>query len=209
MSEQKIIIIDYDMGNPGSIRNMLKYLGFQTAISADRQEIDNADKLILSGVGSFDEGMKNLTEGSLIEPLTKKVLIDKIPILGICLGMQLFTKSSEEGVMPGLSWIDARTVRFNFNGNNGNLKIPHMGWNSVTVEKSSPLFKNVSDEPRFYFVHSYHLECKDREDILCRTVHGYEFTSAIARGNIYGVQFHPEKSHRYGMQIIKNFVELT
>ena len=196
------------MGNPGSIRNMLKYLGFQTAISADSQEIDNADKLILSGVGSFDEGMKNLTERSLIEPLTKKVLIDKIPILGICLGMQLFTKSSAEGVMPGLSWIDARTVRFNFNGNNGNLKIPHMGWNSVTVEKSSPLFKNVSDEPRFYFVHSYY--CRPEEDVIAmKTNYGIDFASSIQKKRVFACQFHPEKSQALGLKLLKNFVSMA
>jgi imidazole glycerol-phosphate synthase subunit HisH len=197
------------MGNLGSIRNMLKYLSFDSVISADKREIDRADKLILSGVGSFDEAIKNLTEKGLSEHLTKKVLVDRIPILGICLGMQLFTQSSEEGSLPGLGWIEAKTVRFNFHENKGRLKIPHMGWNSVASNKLNPLFQDMADEPRFYFVHSYHLVCNNNEDILCQTAHGYEFTSAIARDNIYGVQFHPEKSHRYGMQIMKNFMELV
>lgn len=209
MSSSKIVIIDYDMGNPGSIRNMLLHIGFESFISADKQMIDQADKLILSGVGSFDQGMKNLAEKGLIDKISKKVLVDKVPILGICLGMQLFTENSEEGVLPGLNWIKAKTVRFKFTGNNGKLKIPHMGWNTVTIEKSIPMLKNITTKPRFYFVHSYHLECENKEDILCQTIHGYEFASAIARENIYGVQFHPEKSHRYGMQILKNFVELT
>jgi len=188
---------------------MLLHLGFESLISSNRQMIDQADKLILSGVGSFDQGMKKLAEKELMDHLARKVLVDKIPILGICLGMQLFTESSEEGLMPGLNWIKAKTIRFNFTGNNNKLKIPHMGWNTITVKKNDPLLKDIATEPRFYFVHSYHLECKDKEDILCQTIHGYEFASAIARENIYGVQFHPEKSHRYGMQILKNFVELT
>jgi len=188
---------------------MFLHLGFESFISSNRQMIDQADKLILSGVGSFDQGMKKLDEKGLIDHLARKVLVDKIPILGICLGMQLFTESSEEGLMPGLNWIKAKTIRFNFTGNNGKLKIPHMGWNTITIKKNDPLLKDIATESRFYFVHSYHLECKDKEDILCQTVHGYEFASAIARENIYGVQFHPEKSHRYGMQILKNFVELT
>lgn len=209
MNSQKIIIIDYNMGNLGSIRNMLKHLGYEAVISASPQELDRADKFILSGVGSFDEGIRNLAKNNLTEHLTGRVLIDRIPILGICLGMQLFTQSSEEGILPGLGWLAARTVRFNFQENAGKLKIPHMGWNTITPQKQNLLLKDLAADFRFYFVHSYYLACEKREDILCSTVHGYEFTSAVARDNIYGVQFHPEKSHRYGMQILKNFVELA
>ncbi len=140
LNRQKIIIVNYGMGNLGYIHNMLKYIGHEAFISADTDEIMSADKLILSGVGAFDGGMKNLNEGGFLFPLEKKVLDDKIPILGICLGMQLFSKRSEEGRLPGLGWLNAETVRFSFGDNAGSLKIPHMGWNTMTVEKNDPLF---------------------------------------------------------------------
>jgi glutamine amidotransferase len=208
LKRQKIIIVNYGMGNLGSIHNMLRYIGYEASISADTDEIMGADKLILSGVGSFDGGMKNLNEGGFLFPLEKKVLDDKIPVLGICLGMQLFSKRSEEGRLPGLGWLNAETVRFSFGDNAGNLKIPHMGWNTVTIEKNGLLFNRMPDDFRFYFVHSFHLLCANEEDILGCTFHGYKFASAIIKGNIYGVQFHPEKSHRFGMQILRNFAEL-
>lgn len=207
-NKQKIVIVNYGMGNLGSIHNMYRYIGYEAIISADINEIIGADKLILSGVGAFDGGMKNLIEGGFLFPLEKRVLNDKVPVLGICLGMQLFSKRSEEGKLPGLGWLDAETVRFSFGDNAGNLKIPHMGWNTLTIEKNDHLFNRMSDEFRFYFVHSFHLMCANEEDVLGRTFHGYEFTSAITKGNIYGVQFHPEKSHRFGMQILRNFAEL-
>jgi glutamine amidotransferase len=208
LNRQKIVIINYGMGNLGSISNMLKYLGLGATISADVEDIANADKLILSGVGAFDAGIKNLTEGGFLESLRNKVLDGRTPILGICLGMQLFTKRSEEGTLTGLGWIEAETVRFTFNDYTRNLKIPHMGWNTVTLKRGNPLFNGMPEECRFYFVHSYHLVCDHEEDILGCTMHGYEFVSAVAVGNIFGVQFHPEKSHRFGMQVLKNFAEL-
>ena len=208
LNRQKIIIVNYGMGNLGSIHNMLRYIGYEAFISADTDEIMGADKLILSGVGAFDGGVKNLIEGGFLFPLEKKVLDDKIPILGICLGMQLFSKRSEEGMLRGLGWLNAETVRFSFGDNAGNLKIPHMGWNTVTIEKNDPLFNRMPGDFRFYFVHSFHLLCANEEDVLGRTFHGYKFASAITKGNIYGVQFHPEKSHRFGMQILRNFAEL-
>ena len=208
LNRQKIIIVNYGMGNLGSIHNMLRHIGYEAFISADTDEIMSADKLILSGVGAFDGGVKNLIEGGFLFPLEKKVLDDKIPILGICLGMQLFSKRSEEGRLPGLGWLNAETVRFSFGDNAGNLKIPHMGWNTVTIEKNDPLFNRMPGDFRFYFVHSFHLLCANEEDVLGSTFHGYKFASAITKGNIYGVQFHPEKSHRFGMQILRNFAEL-
>lgn len=202
-----IIIVDYGMGNLGSILNMLKKIGAQAAISADIEEIRRADKLILPGVGAFDNGMKNLNESGFIPVLMEKAVVQKTPILGICLGMQLMTKSSEEGSVAGLGWLDAVTVRFRHEPERG-LKIPHMGWNSVAIVKDSPLLKDMFPDPRFYFVHSYHAVCSDGRDILATSHYGYDFVSAFQRDNIMGVQFHPEKSHKYGMRLLKNFAEL-
>lgn len=203
-----IVIVDYGMGNLGSILNMLKKIGAEAIISSDVDIIKNADKLILPGIGAFDTGMKNLNGLKIIPILNNKVISEKTPILGICLGMQLLTKSSEEGILPGLGWINAQTIKFKFDEKNNNLKIPHMGWNTVHLSKNSPLFKEMFDEPRFYFVHSYHVVCDDEQDILTQTYYGYEFASAVQKDNIMGVQFHPEKSHKFGMKMLKNFAEL-
>lgn len=203
-----IVIIDYGMGNLGSIFNMFRKIGAESTISSDPSIIKSAAKLILPGVGSFDNGMKNLKDQNLIEILGRKVFVDKTPILGICLGMQLLTRCSEEGTLPGLGWVDARTVRFDFRENRDNLKVPHMGWNGVHLQKISPLYNEMFAEPRFYFVHSYHVVCNDPADVLSKTRHGFDFTSSLQRGNIFGTQFHPEKSHKFGMKLLKNFAEL-
>ncbi len=203
-----IVIIDYRMGNLGSILNMLKKVGAAAVISADPSVIGEATKLILPGVGAFDNGMKSLQEQGLVPALEEAVMRRKVPILGICLGMQLMTKDSEEGKLPGLGWIDAKTVRFHHDPSE-DLKVPHMGWNTVTVRKESSLFRDMFPEPRFYFVHSYHAVCQDPGDVLTMTRYGYEFVSAFQRNNIMGVQYHPEKSHTFGMRLLKNFAELT
>jgi glutamine amidotransferase len=205
-----IVIIDYGMGNLGSIQNMLKKIGAQAVISSDIQAVERADKLILPGVGAFDTGMKQLEELGLIDVLNDKVLNRKTPTLGVCLGMQLLMQGSEEGVRPGLGWIDGETIRFRFDPKRTNLKIPHMGWNTVTIIRDGTLFKGLNqEEARFYFVHSYHVVCNREEDILTRSFYGYDFASAVQRGNIMGTQFHPEKSHKFGMKIYENFVELA
>jgi glutamine amidotransferase len=203
-----IIIIDYGMGNLGSIRNMLKKIGAPAEISSDSSEILKAEKLILPGVGAFDHGMRNLSDRGLIAVLNQRVREEKCPILGICLGMQLLTQSSEEGNLPGLSWISAKTRRFQFSPEMGSLKIPHMGWNEVKPVAAAPLFLGFEETPRFYFVHSYHVRCDHSEDILATTFYGYDFVSAVKHENIMGTQFHPEKSHKFGMRLLKNFVEL-
>lgn len=204
-----IIIIDYGMGNLGSILNMLKKIGAPAKISSNLQEIDKADKIILPGVGAFDTAMKRLAELEMIDLLNDKVLNRKTPTLGVCLGMQLLTKDSEEGVLPGLGWIDAETIRFRFDRKQTNLKIPHMGWNTVKICREGTLFKDMDGEARFYFVHSYHVICHQPEDILAVTDYGYECISVLKRDNIMGVQFHPEKSHKFGMKLLKNFAELA
>ncbi len=202
-----IVIINYGMGNLGSIANMLKKLGAQVMISSDGAVISEADKLIMPGIGAFDQGMKNLAEYGLISLLNRKVLEGKTPILGICLGMQLFTNSSEEGILSGLGWVEAETLRFKFNESQKTLKIPHMGWNTVKVCKDSPLFYDMFQEPRFYFVHSYHVVCRNEQVILTKTFYGYDFVSSFVKENIVGVQFHPEKSHKFGIRLLKSFVE--
>lgn len=200
-----IVVVNYGMGNLGAIVNMLHKVGIEAMVSSSVADIDRADKLILPGVGAFDSGAKNLNELGLINILTMKAIEEKIPILGICLGMQLFTKRSEEGKLPGLGWLDAETVRFNFDNAQKNLKAPHMGWNELFIRKPSYLFHDVHGVPRFYFVHSYHVVCHEAEDILTTTLYGYDFVSAVQRKNIVGVQFHPEKSHRFGLRLLTNF----
>ncbi len=205
-----IAIIDYGIGNLGSHLNMLKKIGFRDAkITSDVNEIKSASKLILPGVGSFDNGMKNLNESGLAKIIKEKVLEQNTSIIGICLGMQLMSKQSEEGILPGLGLFDAKVVKFNFNENVEKLKIPHMGWNLVKIEKHSSLFDGMLDQKnRFYFVHSYHLVTENNEDILTTTFHGYKFVSSVQKSNIIGVQFHPEKSHKFGIKFYKNLMEL-
>ena len=203
-----ITIVDYGMGNLGSVRNMIKKIGCSAVISSNIDDIMQAKKLILPGVGAFDQGMANICNRGLLEPLNNQVLKNKVPILGICLGFQLLSRRSEEGKASGLNWIAADTKRFNFSSNNINLKIPHMGWNNITPSISSRLFHYWSGESRFYFVHSYHVVCDNENDVSSICQYGYPFAASIEKENIMGVQFHPEKSHRYGMQLLKNFLAL-
>ena len=200
-----ITIIDYGLGNLSSIKNMLKKISADSIITDDVQKIRDAKKLILPGVGAFDTGMKNLRAKGLIEILKEKVLVEKMPILGICLGMQLLTTTSEEGIEPGLNFIDAKTIKFIF-PQNSRMKVPHMSWSDIQIkEYSHPLFKGVIETPRYYFVHSYHVKCSNVENILAEACYGNNFTSIIGKDNIIGVQFHPEKSHSFGMHILQNF----
>lgn len=185
---------------------MLAYLGIESRISSDHAEIASADRLILPGVGHFQHGMEQLAQLGLIELLKKEVLENKKPILGICLGMQLLTKHSEEGSLAGLGFIDAQTLKFNVE--DPQLKIPHMGWNTVSFQKESKLIQEVSDNPRYYFVHSYYVDCANQEDILCSTNYGEDFVSGFQHNNIFGLQFHPEKSHKFGMELLANFCKI-
>lgn len=201
-----IIIVDIGGGNLGSIENMLKRLGYAPSISADPNVIDTADKIILPGVGAFDHGMRSLRERNLEAVLHDKVLVRKTPVLGICLGMQMLGLASEEGGEPGLGWIAARSRRFGGEGWDPRLKVPHMGWNAVRCVGDNPLLAGI-DSPRYYFVHSYHVVCDDPANACGMTRYGDEFASMFCQDNIFGVQFHPEKSHRFGFALLRNFME--
>lgn len=200
-----ITIIDYGLGNLVSVKNMLKKLGADSVITDKVSDIENAEKMILPGVGSFDNGMNLIKQKGLLEILNKKATQDKIPTLGICLGMQLLTKGSEEGVEKGLSWVDAQTVKFNFSDKV--LKIPHMGWSYISVKKENKLIK-AADKHRFYFVHSYYVKCNNENDVIATCNYGTEFTCMFNHENIYGAQFHPEKSLKFGMELLNNFNKL-
>lgn len=202
-----ITIVDYGVGNLGSIINMLKKVGAKAQASSDPDVLRQAEKLILPGVGAFDAGMRKLNEFGLVPLLTELVLEKKVPVIGLCLGMQLMTKGSEEGTEAGLGWVDAETVRFKFGPENAHLKVPHMGWNTLDIQRQPPLVADLGPESRFYFVHSYYVVCKDKADVVAYTDYGHPLAAVINKGNIMGAQFHPEKSHRYGMQLLKNFAE--
>lgn len=199
-----ICIVNYGLGNPASIRNMIKKAGGRAEITDDLAIIAAADKLILPGVGHFGKGMELLREKGLIEVLEKKANEDRVPVLGICLGMQLLTKRSEEADVPGLGWIDAETIRFR--PSSENYKVPNMGWLDVKPRIKNKLFEQLDTDSRFYFVHSYFVRCASEENVLASSNFENEYTSAIVRENIMGVQFHPEKSHRFGLQMMKNFI---
>lgn len=202
-----IAIINYGLGNLVSIQNMCRRLGIDATITSEPEVIANASKLLLPGVGHFMKGMENLHKSGLKELLDKLVLEQHKPVLGICLGAQLMTKHSEEGDVDGLGWVDASTVRFDSSRING-LKIPHMGWSEISVTDQNPLWSNLPADPRFYFVHTYHFLFQDKSEISATCSHSYDFVCAFQKGNIYGTQFHPEKSHKYGMKVLENFSKL-
>jgi glutamine amidotransferase len=200
------VIINYNLGNPKSIKNMLSYLGIDAVISDDFNFLKSADHLILPGVGHFAHGINQLDILGISDIIKEHALIAQRPILGICLGMQLFTNFSEEGDVDGLGLIDAQTRKFRLQ--NKSFKIPHMGWNEVTWQKESLLFTSIAEKPRYYFVHSYFVECNHKDDIIGTTHYGQEFVAAFKHENIIGMQFHPEKSHRFGMDLLKKFTKL-
>ena len=204
MSAQ-VTIIDYGMGNLGSIANMLKQIGVEAEVTNDPQRIESAERLILAGVGAFDAGMQRLHDLNLIPLMEQKVLEQKTPFIGICLGMQLLSRGSEEGQLPGLGWLDAETLKFNIRDGAKRLRVPHMGWNEISVQREHALLRDLGEEPRFYFVHSYYVNCLDKDAVLASTDYGLQFHSVLGKGNILGTQFHPEKSHRYGRKILENF----
>ena len=203
-----ITIVDYGAGNIKSICNMLKKIGVTSQITSSAEEVSKAEKLIIPGVGHYTYGMDKLNASGLVDELSSRVLKDKVPVLGICLGAQLLGISSEESDEKGLGWLDMEVVRFDSSKMEASLKVPHMGWNEIKQEKKSLLLDGYEEVPRYYFVHSYHMKPVNPSDILMTTNYGYEFTSAVEKDNIFGVQFHPEKSHKFGMKLLTNFSKI-
>lgn len=203
-----IVIVDYGIGNLGSIKNMLRKVGAPAAISSDRDVIKSAAKLILPGVGAFDTGMRQLRASGLTDLMHERALEDRVPILGICLGAQLMTRSSDEGTEPGLGWFDADTRRMAFDNIPGKWPLPNMGWRDVHHRDGYPLMQGYESTPRFYFVHSYFMKPDKPELTSVSSNYGFDFACGLSRDNLHCVQFHPEKSHSFGMRFLRNFAEL-
>jgi len=203
-----LAIIDYSVGNLASVKNMLKKIGVEAVITRDAQVIAAADRIILPGVGAFDHCMQMFNGSGLRDLVTRKAMEEKVPLLGICVGLQMLGESSEEGSERGLGWVKGGSIKFR-QQELGKLKIPHMGWTDVHAGKPSSLMDGYGEVPRFYFVHSYHLVLENKEDELIAANYGYDFTAGVQKGNIYGVQFHPEKSHKFGMKLLENFSKIT
>jgi glutamine amidotransferase len=204
-----LMVIDYGVGNVGSIRNMIRHVGREAITVKDPAELEGASGIILPGVGKFGRGMKHLSEGGWIDALNRCVIEQQVPTLGICLGMQLMTRGSEESPgVKGLGWVAADTLRFQFEAED-RLRVPHMGWNIVKPVAGSSLMDDDYEEKRFYFVHSYHVVCDQDEDVAGTTFYGRRFVSAIQRGNLFGFQPHPEKSHRFGMDVFRKFIAMS
>jgi glutamine amidotransferase len=203
-----ITIVNYGSGNIRAIANIYDKVNIPYQIAATPDELKGAEKLILPGVGAFDETMSKLNDSGLRKVLDELVLDKKVPVIGICVGMQILAKSSDEGNIPGLGWIDGRVKKFDVSKLKTLPKIPHLGWNSVVVRKPNSLYEHIDLDNGFYFIHSYYFECNDTADILTETTYGEIFTSSVNKENIYGVQFHPEKSHSNGVNLLQNFAKL-
>lgn len=201
-----IAIVDYGVGNVGALTNMFEYLGVESELTSDPDRIARAERLLLPGVGHFDKAMRELRERALVEPLNHAVLERRAPVLGICLGSQLLARRSEEGIEPGLGWIEADVVRIPQSGQS-QLKVPHMGWSDIVVERPTAIFPTEASGERYYFAHSFHVVTDRPEDTVATIHYGQSLACAIRSGNVHGAQFHPEKSHRFGMRVLKAFAE--
>lgn len=200
-------IIDYGVGNIKAFANIYINLNIPFKIVKDISEFENITKLILPGVGSFDHAMISLQNSGMKEKLDELVLEKETTVIGICVGMQMLAKSSEEGTLNGLGWIDGIVKKFD-KSKIKNAPLPHMGWNNLKIEKKNKIFDNLEENPRYYFLHSYYFECENKEDVIATATYGEKFDCMINHKNIYGIQCHPEKSHHNGMQLLKNFGEL-
>jgi len=200
-----ITIIDYGVGNIFAFQNVYKRLNIPTKIAKNISDLASAKKIILPGVGAFDYAMHRLNDSGMREKLDELVLDKKVPVLGICVGMQMMGNKSDEGVMEGLKWIDADILKFDETLIKQRTKLPHMGWNDVVMTKNNILFNELDENAIFYFLHSYYFKCHQQNDVIATTEYGISFTSAVNVNNIFGIQFHPEKSHRYGEQLLNNF----
>lgn len=203
-----ITILDYGSGNINAIKNIYDRLNISAEFAKTKEQIQRADHIILPGVGAFDETVSILHENGFTDVLNKKILYEKVPILGICVGMQMLADSSEEGLLKGLSWIPGKVKKFDINIIPGKPKIPHLGWNSIVSMRDCLLFKDIDLEIGFYFMHSYYFDCTDDTNVIAKTDYGTLFHSAVNYQNIYGVQFHPEKSHNNGIKLLQNFANL-
>jgi glutamine amidotransferase len=203
-----ITIIDYGVGNINAFYNIFKTLGVEVSIARNSNDILNSKKLILPGVGHFDYAMNKFNESGMVESVTDLVMSKSVPVLGICVGMQMLATYSEEGKLPGLNWINADVKKIDSSLLTQTTRLPHMGWNDILVDNNNPLFHNLKEAPRYYFLHSYYFNCKNNDDTIATSIYGNKFTCAVNHKNIYGVQFHPEKSHHFGIQLLKNFANL-
>lgn len=201
------VIIDYGVGNTGSIKNMIHKVGGRASIGTTVDDIARAEMLILPGVGAFDTGINHLHESGLIDVLNQRVLEDKVPVIGICLGAQLMTKSSEEGHGQGLGWFDAHTLKMNFSDTPGKWPLPNVGWRNVTAANGYSMLEGIEESCRFYFVHSFYLSPADPSIVSMKAHYGFEFACGLRKDNIHCAQFHPEKSHAFGMQFFRNFLK--
>lgn len=203
-----ISILDYGSGNIQAIHNIYERLDIPCQFISSADDINRADRIILPGVGAFDETISTLREKNIVTALNERVSKGDLPILGICVGMQMLSDKSEEGNLPGLGWVPGEVKKFDKNLIQGKPKLPHLGWNSIRIVKEHPLFNCIDEETGFYFVHSYYYQCADEQNVQTTTDYGITFHSAVAKGLVFGVQFHPEKSHDNGIQLLRNFAEL-
>jgi|TARA_B110000438_G_scaffold64797_1_gene65353 glutamine amidotransferase len=202
-------IIDYGLGNIRAFSNIYKSLDVDYRIIQKSEELKDVSKIILPGVGAFDDAMNKFNKSGLRDDVEKMVLNQKIPLLGVCVGMQILANSSDEGLEKGLGWINSSVKIFDTTNINHDTKLPHMGWNTIDIlSKDEPLFQDLEEEPSFYFLHSYYFDCLDKKNIISKTEYGNRYTCAVRSDNIYGVQFHPEKSHKNGVKLLQNFSNL-